>query len=199
MKIGTWKKIFRYRDKVSVDVGGKTELLTHTQSFRFSQIAENRDVPSHAARCDPLEDEPYRLQDAALHLMVTEDDVLASGAAGVLPLYVDVAGRSGRWCRQDQSGDVSQSAVATIRSGLLRLQAKACADLARHGRAIVQSLNLCTAHGRSRAGVDDATLTDLRALGPGDLQFFPLHPLTVERDMVFLIPPLEYVIQQPVE
>ncbi len=191
MKIGTWKKIFRYREKVPVDVGGKTELLTHTQSFRFSQIADQRETPSRTAFGHLPEDEQYRLGDAALRLMITEDEVLARGAAGELLLYVDVAGQSGRWRRHDPGDDVNQSSVATIRSGLLRLQLKACADLARHGRAIVQALDLCTVNVHPRASVDDAALTGLQTLGPGELQFFPLHPLTVEREMVFLLPPLK--------
>lgn len=64
-KISFWKNVFLQKEKVAVDVGQKTELLTHTQSFRFRQIAENRDAPRHAGYHNPLENEHYRLEDAA--------------------------------------------------------------------------------------------------------------------------------------
>lgn len=188
--IGFWKNILRPKEKVAVDVGDKTELLTHTQSYRFRQIAENRDAPPQAAYRNPLENEHYCLEDAALRLMVSEDDVLAKGAAGNIRLYVDVAGQSGHWVLQEQNGTLSQSTVTTIRSGLLRLGTKACDHLSRHDRAMVRTLNLCGVNGISRAGLDDVTVANLLAWGPGDKQFFPLHPLTVERDMVVLLPPL---------
>ena len=101
---------------------------------------------------------------------------------------MNVAGKSGYWCRRDREGNVSQSSVATISSGCLRLRSKACADLAKRGHAIVHTLDLCKTNGNSRAGIDDYTLSNLRAWGPGDKQFFLLHPLTVERSKVMLLP-----------
>ncbi len=189
-KISLWKSILGHKEKVPVDVGGRTELMTSTQSFRFSQLAGNRDAPAQAAYRNPLEDDRYRLEDAAFRLMIAEDDVLVEAAAGRLRLYVDVAGQSGHWCRQAHDGEVSQSTVATIRSGLLKLRSRACADLAKHGRAIVRTLDFCKVNGMSRAGIDNVTLANLEAWGPGDRQFFPLHPLTIEREMLYLLPPL---------
>jgi len=190
-KIGFWKNIFGHREKVVVDVGDKTELLTHTQSFRFSELAGKRDTPREAAYCNSLEDKRYRLDDAAYRLLIPQDEVLTKGAAGDLRLYVDVAGQSGHWCLHDRGGNVSQSTVSTIQSGLLKLQTGACGDLAKHGRAIVRALDLCTVNGHSHAGIDDATLANLRAWGPGDKRFFPLHPLTIEPGMIVLLSPLE--------
>ena len=189
-KIGLWKNIFGHREKVAVKVGAKTELLTDTQSYRFNEISETRDAPLPAAYHNPLEDTRYTLEDAAFRLMITADEVLQRAAAGGLHLYVDVAGQSGHWARRDLEGNVSQSSVSTIRSGLLKLRSKACRDLARHGRAIVRTLDLCRTNGLTAAGLDGDTLANLRAWGPGDKQFFPLHPLTVEHDSVILLPPL---------
>lgn len=189
-KVGLWKNIFGYREKVAVDVGGRTELLTETQSYRFSEIAEQKDVPSRASYSNPLEDARLTLRDAAFRLMISEDEVLAKAAAGELHLHIDVAGTSGHWCRRDQQGNVSQSSVATIRSGWLRLRSRACADLAKHGRAIVRTLDLCRTADASQTALDDNTLANLRAWGAGEKQFSPLHPLTIERDMVVLLPPL---------
>lgn len=190
-KIGFWKNIFGHKEKVVVDVGDKTELLTHTQSFRFSELAGKRDMPPKAAYRNSLDDKRYRLDAAALHLMIPEDEVLAKGAAGDLRLYVDVAGQSGHWCLHDKGGNVSQATVSTIQSGLLKLQTGACGDLAKNGRAIVRALDFCTVNGHSGAGVDDDTLANLRAWGPGDKRFFPLHPLTIEPGMIVLLSPLE--------
>ncbi|MDJ0793497.1 MAG: hypothetical protein QNI98_04560 [Woeseiaceae bacterium] len=189
-KIGRWKNIFGHREKVAVKVGAKTELLTDTQSYRFSEISETRDAPMHPAYQNPLNDTRYSLEDAAFRLMITEDDVLAKAAAGGLRLYVDVAGKSGHWARRDLEGNVSQSSIFTIRAGLLKLRSKACDDLAKHGRAIVRTLDLCRTNGLTTAGLDDDTLASLRAWGPGDKQFFPLHPVTIERGAVILLPPL---------
>lgn len=187
-KIGFWENIFRYKEKVAVDVGDKTELLTHTQSFRFRQMAENRDAPPQAACSNPLENELYCLEDVASRLMTSVDDVLARGAVGEIRMYVDVAGQSGHWVLQEQDGTLGQSTVTTIRSGLLKLGAKACDELSRHDRAMVRTLDLCNTNGISRAGLDDVTVANLLAWGSGDKHFFPLHPLTVERDMVVLLP-----------
>ena len=44
-KFSLWKNVFEHREKVPVKVGGKTELLTNTQSYRFSEISEARDAP----------------------------------------------------------------------------------------------------------------------------------------------------------
>lgn len=189
-KISVWKNIFGHREKVAVEVSGKTELLTNTQSFRFSEISKTRGSSTRPFYRNPLEDACYHLKDAAFRLMISEDEVLEKAALGNLHLYVDVAGMSGHWCRCDQEGNVSQSSVTTIRSGRLKLRAKACTDLAKHGRAIVRTLDLCRSCDSSQAGIDENTLENLRAWGPGEKQFFPLHPLTVERDMVVLLPPL---------
>ncbi len=188
--IGRLKNIFGHREKVAVKVGAKTELLTDTQSYRFSEISETRDAPMRSAYQNPLNDTRYSLEDAAFRLMITEDEVLAKAAAGGLRLYVDVAGMSGHWARRDLEGNVSQSSVFTIRAGLLKLRSRACDDLAKHGRAIVRTLDLCRTNGLTTAGLDDDTLANLRAWGPGDKQFFPLHPLTIERGDVILLPPL---------
>ena len=189
-KFGQWKSIFGHREKVAVKVGAKTELLTDTQSFRFNEISEARDTSPRPEYRNPLDDTRYSLDDAAFRLMITAEEVLARAAGGSLHLYVDVAGKSGHWARRDPAGNVSQSSVSTIRSGLLKLRSRACSDLAKHGRAVVRTLDLCRTNGLTMAGLDDDTVANLRAWGPGDKQFLPLHPLTIERDSVVLLPPL---------
>ena len=108
-KIGLWKSILGHREKVAVKVGAKTEMLTDTQSFRFNEINETRDVSLRSAYRNPLEDSRYEIEDAAFRLMITVDEVLGRAAAGGLRLYVDVAGKSGHWARRDLKGNVSQS------------------------------------------------------------------------------------------
>ena len=189
-KIGLWKNIFGYKEKVAVSVGGRTELLTQTQSYRFSEISEQTDAPPRPSYCNPLEDARYTLCDAAFRLMISEDEVLAKASADGMRLYVDVAGMSGHWCRRDEDGIVSQSAVTTISAGWLKLRTKACEDLSKHGRAIIRTLDLCEVADASQTGLDVNTLANLRAWGPGQKLFFPLHPLTIERDMVVLLPPV---------
>lgn len=189
-KIGLWKNIFGHKEKVAVSVGGRTELLTQTQSYRFSEISQQTDAPSRPSYSNPLEDTRYTVSDAAFRLMISEDEVLAKAAAGGMHLYVDVAGMSGHWCRRDHEGNVSQSSVTTIGMGLLKLRSRACADLSKHGRAIARTFDLCRTSDESQTNLDENTLANLRAWGPGEKQFFPLHPLTIDRDMVVLLPPL---------
>ncbi len=187
-KNGLWKSIFAHQEKVSVNVSGKAELLTDTQAFRFKEISEARGTPPQPTYRNPLKDSFDQLEDAAFRLMISEDKVLARAAAGGLQLYVNVAGQSGYWCRRDHEGNVSQSSVVTISSGHLKLRSRACADLVEHGHAIVHTLDLCNTHGESRAGLDNYTLANLRAWGPGDKQFFLSQPLKVERNEVLLLP-----------
>lgn len=189
-KIGLWKNIFGHKEKIAVSVGGRTELLTATQSYRFSEISEQKHVPLKPSYKNPLEDARYALSDAAFRLMISEDEVLAKAAAGDMRLYIDVAGMSGHWCRRDHEGNVSQSSVATIGTGWLKLRSRACADLSKHGRAIVRTLDLCEMADASQTSLDENTRANLGAWGQGKKQFFPLHPLTIERDMVVLLPPV---------
>ncbi len=188
--IGRWKNIFGHREKVAVNIGGKTEMLTDTQSFRFEEISKPSDAAQIPSYRNPLEDSHYRLADAAARLMIEEDDLLANAAAGRLDLYIDVAGTSGQWHRRDPEGNVSQSSVTTIRCGWLKLRAAACADLARQGQAIVHALDLHRTDGFRQPDSNDNTLANLQAWGPGEKQFFPLEPLTIDRDKLILLPPL---------
>lgn len=190
-KIGLWKSVFGHREKVPVNVGDETALLTDTQSYRFNELNESRDSLPHEGYRNPLNDAHLCLKDAAFRLMVGEDEVLARAAAGRIRVYVDVAGKAGHWCHRGREGIISQSSVGTVRSGLLKLRSKACADLAKHGRSIVRTLDFCGAISTTQSDIDDDTLANLRAWGPGDLQFLPLHPLTIDKDLVLLLPPLE--------
>lgn len=186
-----WKSVFGHREKFSVSVGDKTALLTDTQSCRFSELKESRQASPQSDYRNPLDDARLSLEDAAFRLMISEDEVLARAAAGHVRIYVDIGGKAGHWCQRSNEGEISQSSVATVRSGLLKLESKACAELARHGRATVRSLELCGTAGATQSGIDADTLANLRAWGPGKVQFFPLHPLTIDRDMVILLPPLK--------
>ena len=189
-RIGFIRGVLGQKEKVSVKVGGKTELMTHTQSFRFNELADSKRESGTPAYHNPLDEARYSLADAAFRLMLSEDEVLRKAVAGNVRLYVDMAGQAGRWRRRGPDGIVSQSAVGMIGTGLLKLRERACHELDARGRAIVNTLDFCTVRGVSDAGFDQATLDNLRAWGPGDKQFFPLHPLNVERDMLVLLPPL---------
>ena len=55
--------------------------------------------------------------------------------------------------------------------------------------AVVRMLEFCRTNAQ-RSGLDNFTLQNLMAWGPGDKQFLPLHPLDVDRATVLLLPPL---------
>ncbi len=195
------KNLFGRKQKVLVDVGGKKEPMTATQSYRFSEIQEARSpteqetgdirgTPEQGGYHNPLEQSRYTLEEAAFRLMISGDEIIQRAAKGGLRLYVDVGGVEGRWCRREPSGRVSQSSPGTIVSGLLRLRSKSCKQLAASGHASVATLDLCTKADPVAAGIDHDTMANLIAWGKGDKQFFPTEPLFVDRSTVVLLPPL---------
>jgi len=189
-KIGFLKSVLGQKDRLPVKVGGKTELMTHTQSFRFNELQDPTSPSRTETYRNPLDEEHYSLEDAAFRLMLSEDDVLRKAAVGNIRLFIDVAGQAGHWRRLGPDGVVTRSSAGLISCGLLKLRKRACLELAKTGRAIVSTLDFCRKTGVTQSGIDQATLDNLRAWGPGDKQFFPLHPLNVERNMLVLLPPL---------
>jgi hypothetical protein len=189
-KIGFWKSVLGPKERVPVKVGSKTELLTHTQSYRFDELSDSGRLRAPPV-VNPLEDARYSLEDATFRLMLSETDILRAAVDGDIRLYIDMAGQAGRWRRRDPDGVVSKSSVGIMKAGLMKLRGRACRELAESGRAVVRKLDFCKDAGTTRTGIDHDTLENLRAWGPGDTQFFPLHPLNVERSMVVLLPPLK--------
>lgn len=190
-KHGLWKNIFGHKEKVLVDVGGRTEQMTRTQSFRYNELKESRPRAKPEKYRNPLAESRYSLADAAFRLMIGEDELLRKAAEGRYRLYVDASGLSGRWRRRAANGEVSESGLGTIATGLLRLRQKACQELSVNGLAEVGTLDLCDKAGSADARLDDDTLLNLFGWGPGDKQFFPATPLMVDRDMIILLPPLK--------
>ena len=96
----------------------------------------------------------------------------------------------GNWQRRDTDGSISRSAQTIIGSGLLKLRMESCKDLVRNGRAIVCALDFCEVTDAASAGLDAESQLQLAAWGSGKIHFSPLQPLTVERNMLVLVPPL---------
>ncbi len=179
-KASFWKNVFGQKEKVAVEIGDSTEMLTSTQKYRFEELSDR--VPIVQSR--------YSLEEAAGHLMVTANQVLERAANGDLPIFVDMTGKAGSWECRNADGSTSQSSVMMIGSGLLKLRMESCKDLLRNGSAIVCALDYCEETDATSAGLDAETQLHLAAWGPGKKHFSPLHPLTVERDMLMLVPPL---------
>ncbi len=167
------------KEKVPVRIGGSTEMLTSTQKYRFEELSDRV----------PVVESHDSLEDAARRLDVTPNQVLERAANGDLALFVDMAGKTGTWERRDADGSISQSSTTVIGSGLLKLRMESCKDLVRNGTAIVCALDYCDETDPGAIGLDAETQLQLSAWGPGRKRFSPLDPLTVERDMLVLVPP----------
>ena len=191
LKIARWKKILGHseKQKVLVEVSGKTEVMTDTQSYRFEELTSSRDTEKVAADRNPLDDPHYKLQDAAFRLMITEDELLQKAAAGSIFLYVDSAGLQGHWRRRNAAGEIHESALKVSKSGLLALDQKTCKELATSGKAQVSSLHFRPRSDLSILNFDQETLATLIAWG-GNRQFCLQDPMQISRDEVLLLPPL---------
>ncbi|HNP34324.1 MAG TPA: hypothetical protein PKK10_00615 [Woeseiaceae bacterium] len=190
-KIAQWKRIFGHteKQKVLVQVSGRTEAMTETQSYRFEELTRSRVAGEIAADRNPLEDSQYGLQDASLRLMITEDQLLQKAAAGLICLYVDITGLQGHWQRNDAAGELDQPALAVSKSGLLALDQKACEELAASGTAQVLTLFIPPASNLAILNIDPDTQASLLAWG-GSRQFCLRDPLCISRDDIRLLPPL---------
>lgn len=189
-KAGTWKGLFGHKEKVLVDIGGELQEMTDTQSYRFGELEKSRRERELPAQQNPLDEARYSLKSAAFRLMTSEDDVLEKAIAGRFRVYVDASGLSGHWRRRDSEGNVSQSGLATIRDGLLRLRHRSLVEVKEKGRATVKALDYCEIAADTDQRLDPETLDNLHAWGPGDKQFFLTEPTIVDRGQLLLLPPL---------
>lgn len=187
-KVGARKGLFGHKEKVLVDIGGELQEMTDTQSYRFGELEKSRrELPS---RQNPLDDVRYDLESAAFRLMTSEDDVLGKAIAGRFRVYVDASGMIGQWRRRDSEGNLSQSGLASIRDGLLRLPHRSLVEVKERGRATVTALQYCEIAADTDQRLDRETRDNLHAWGLGDLQFVPAEPMIVERRQLLLLPPL---------
>jgi len=190
--INQLKKILGQTEKptVRVEVSGKYEELTDTQSIRFEELSKIRGTATPPADRNPLEESEYSLEDAALRLMTTEDELLAKAAAGSIILYADVTGLSGHWQHRDKGGEVQRSAEEVMKSGLLALEQTSCQQLAKADSTDVTVLDYHSRSDPTTLKFDSRTLTRLVTSGPGSRRFFLLEPLQVTRGDILLLPPL---------
>ena len=190
-KIGHWKRILgpTGKQKVLVSVGGKNARMTETQSYRFSELKEQRDAGSPAAIDNPLEESRYRLEDASFRLLISEDQLLQKAAAGSVRLYTNAEGLTGRWQRGGDAG-AEQSSFRTLKSGFLALTTKSCGELMNKGVTSVSVLCFYDMADPAATNIDDDTLATLNAWGRGRKQFCLREPILVDRDKVVLLGPL---------
>ncbi len=191
-KIDRWKKIFgsKSRQKVPVRVRGKTEQMTVTQSYRFSELKEQRETGAPAADRNPLQASAYGLQDASFRLFLSDEQLLQKAAAGFIRLYINARGLTGRWLRRNANGSTAESTVQTLTSGFLSLNAKSRRELADNGSTRVSVLEYVGSTDRATADIDSEMPAVMRALGADRILFCLQEPMAVARSEVVLLPPL---------
>ena len=190
-KIGQWKKILGHakKPKTRVEVSGKSEVMTITQSFRFEELTKRRDTGTPVADRNPLEESKYGLEDAAFRLMITEDQLVGKAATGAISLFVDAAGLPGHWQHSDAAGEILRSPEQVLTSGLLALNQKSCQELAVAGIAHVSALDFSSTSDPSALNIDPHTLATLLTRG-GNRRFHLRETLCVGRGEVLLLSPL---------
>ena len=193
-KISQWRKILGHTEKpkVRVQVSGKAQEMTDTQSIRFDELTKKRDAGKPAADRNPLEESTYGLEDASLRLMITEDQLLHEAAAGSIYLYADAAGLPGHWQRSDTAGEILQSPVNVLKSGLLAIDQKSCQELAVAGRTHVSTLDYHATSDPTALNIDPETLATFATWGSGSRQFCLQQPLRIGRGDVLLLSPLVF-------
>lgn len=190
-RIGRWKRILGStgKQKVLVNVAGKEARMTKTQSYRFSELSEQRGTSSQAASRNPLEESRYGLEDAAFRLLIGEDQLLRKAASGSVRLHTDAAGLTGRWQRGDGATAVKSSLFA-LKSGFLALSAESCNELLQKGFTSISFLDFCSSADPAAANIDSDTLATLQAWGSGRKRFCLEEPVLVDRNKVVLLAPL---------
>ncbi len=193
-KFNQWKKILGHTEKpkVRVQVSGKAEVMTDTQSIRFDELTKRRDTGKPAVDRNPLEESTYGLEDAAFRLMITEDQLLHEAAAGSICLYTDAAGLQGDWQNGDAAGEILQTTAKMLKSGLLALDQKDCQELAVSGSALVATLYYHAGSDQTALNIDAGTRATLLNSERESRQFCLRQPLRIGRSDVLLLPPLVF-------
>ena len=193
-KVSQWKKVLGHtgKQKVLVEVSGKSEEMTDTQSIRFEELTKKRDAGASIADRNPLEDLTYGLKDASFRLMITEIQLLQKAATGSIRLYVDAADLSGHWERSDAAGNNLESPVKMLQSGLLAMDRKACRELAVADMTHVSTLDFLRTADPTALNIDPDTLATLLTWESGNQRFRLINPLRVSRDEVLLLSPLVF-------
>lgn len=191
-KVSQWKKIFGLsrKPKVTVQVGSKAEEMTETQAYRFDELAQSNIQERKAPSDNPLEQSRYTLEEAAFRLMTGKGDILKQAGEGLVDLYVNAAGLSGRWRRIDGDSKATESSTRALRSGYLGLTALSCKELALRGHTDVLVFELPDIRDPSKLEFDAESLQELSAWGHGKKCFCVQQPLRVDREEVVLLAPL---------
>ena len=187
-----YKKILQQiiKPKVPVKVGQKVEEMTDTQAYRFAELSQGDAETPKASKSNPFEQSRYSLEEAAFRLMVNEDEILQRAAAGMIGLYIEVAGLEGCWRRLDDNGDSMESSVRMLKGGYLALTAFSCRELTLTDGIRVLVAELPELPVPSALELDGETMQELSAWGRGKKCFCLSEPKTVGRkDVVLLAPP----------
>ena len=190
-KIGQWKNILSNTEKpkTRVQVSGKAEAMTDTQSIRFEELTKRRDAGTPAADRNPLAESKYGLEDASFRLIITEDQLLHKAATGSISLFVDAAGLSGQWQRSDTAGEILRSPEQALKSGLLALDQSSCEELSVAGITHVSTLDFSSTSDPAALNIDPDTMATLVAWG-GNRRFHLREALCIGRGEVLLLSPL---------
>ncbi len=188
--LGLRKFFAQAKKRVPIKVGNRLMEFTATQAVRLSDLADTRKEALAAQEKSVVDTGALSLEEAAVHLLVSEDELLAAAANGRREIYVDITGHRGRWMSKSESLGVQQSSVHKAERGYLALMQKDVATLADNGRVAVNMLTLVQSADSKALNLPRAVVGALAEWGQARKHFRLETPLTITRDAVFLLPPL---------
>ena len=194
-KVERWKGIFSKSkpSKKTVRVGDSFEEFTHTQAYRFEQLAQANGKQRQETARNPFDRAHYSLGDAAFRLMTSEADVLGMAGAGDIYLFIPTSGISGRWRHLASTGGATESPEMTLNAGHLALTVASCQELATSPSVEVSLLHFPRIAGVSTLEFDAGTEAALSTSADTSVAFLMTTPRRVGRDEIMLLaslPPL---------
>ena len=176
------------RKTVPVKLGSKIMQFTATQAIRLGELADiRRDTGKHQVILDRSN---YSLEDAAMRLLLSEDEVIGKAIRHELSLYVSIADVPGQWMCRTESGEVLKAQEQTCISGYLALIDKDLRALATYGVCGVHILELRIPPDPESLAIPKSVTSALAAWGTATKVFRLSEVMQVDRSKIRLMPPL---------
>ena len=188
-KSGQWRDIFKKgKQKLRVQVGNDeyTEMTT-TQAHRFGLLNEPRRSvsPPNNDSCDA---DLFSFSNAAARYGLNEPQLLERASKGTVLLFVDAAGKVGRWRIGQVGDDRSASPDVTLTKAHLALTTQSCHELLQFGNTRVSEFLHRVASDPSATAVDGRPVES--QLGRSNRYFCLAEPLWIDTTVLVLLSPL---------
>ena len=142
-------------------------------------------------RVDPRQSN-YSLTEASDRLNVSEEVLLEAAASGSIDLYVNTVGLKGHWRRGIADRGSKTSSAQTLSAGYLALTSESCKEMANYGNADASVLEFRRSSENKSVERDRDIKAAPRSRKVCEIHFCLFRPLSVDRGMIVLLPPLPF-------